>query len=107
MTHYAAKSEFQDCVKKLALKVKGIYCMIDHQAVASKIFLALLGKVLVKNVNFVEGGAFNSLILSQLCFEMDAYHHLLLYHTNIKDELKLFSEVQGKVEFVAYVNDEV
>ncbi|KRY08547.1 hypothetical protein T12_6789 [Trichinella patagoniensis] len=32
MTHYAAKSEFQDCVKKQALKVKGIYCMIDHQA---------------------------------------------------------------------------
>ncbi|KRZ87963.1 hypothetical protein T08_3841 [Trichinella sp. T8] len=32
MTHYAAKSEFQDCVKKLALKLKGIYCMIDHQA---------------------------------------------------------------------------
>jgi len=98
--------------------------MIHHQALASKTLPAPLGKVLdqtIQIVNFVKGGALNSRLFKQLCIDMDAGHHLLLFHTNVRwlsrgnvtervfelrDELKLFFEVQGKMEFFAWLDDE-
>ncbi|XP_042213890.1 zinc finger BED domain-containing protein 5-like, partial [Homarus americanus] len=118
------KSGFQVCVKKRAPKVKGIHYMIHRQALASKTLPAPLGKVLdqtIQIVNFVKGGALNSRLFKQLCTDMDAAHYLLLFHTNVRwlsrgnvterifelrDELKLFFEVQGKMEFFAWLDDE-
>ena len=118
------KSGFQACVKRRAPKVKGIHCMIHRQALASKTLPAPLERVLdqtIQIVNFVKGGALNSRLFKQLCYDMDATHHSLLFHTNVRwlsrgnvterifelrDELKLFFEVQGKTEFLAWLNDE-
>lgn len=108
--------------KKRNPKVKSIYCMINRQALVSKKkkkIPAPLGKVLdqtIETVNFVKGGAFNSLFFKQLCIDMDAGHHLLLFNIKIRwlskgitterifalrDELKLPFKVQGKVEFLS------
>lgn len=35
-------------------------------------------------VNFVRGGALNSQLFKQLCIDVDAGHHLLHFHTNIR-----------------------
>ena len=81
------KSGFQVCVKKQAPKVKGIHCIIHRQALASKILQAPLEKVLdqtIQFVNFVEGGALSSRLFKQLCTDMDAAHHSLLFHTNVR-----------------------
>ena len=117
-------SGFQVCVKKRAPKMRGIHCMIHRQALASKTLPVPLEKVLdqtIQIVNFVKGGALNSRLFKQLCTDMDAAHHTLLFHTNVRwlsrgnvaervfelrDELKLFFEVQGKMEFFAWLNDE-
>ena len=72
-------------------------------------------------MNFVKGGAFNSLLFKQLCTYIDAAHHSLLLHTNVRrlsrgniteqvfelrDEPGLFFKVQGRMKFFAWLNDE-
>jgi hypothetical protein len=76
------KFGFQVSVKKRAPEVKGIHCMIHRQALASKTLPAPLGNVLdqtIQIVNFV-----NSRLFKQLCIDMDAGHHLLLFHTDVQ-----------------------
>ncbi|XP_076352607.1 zinc finger BED domain-containing protein 5-like [Tachypleus tridentatus] len=114
-------SGFQVFVKMQTPKVKGIHCMIYHQALASKTLPAPLEKVLdqtIQIVNFGKGGALNLQLFSQLYTDMDAGHCHPLFHTNVqclsrgnvteqvfelRDELKLFFELQGKMEFFAWL----
>ena len=108
------KSGFQAYIKKKNQNTKGVHCMIHRHALASKTLPPPLREVLdqtVRMVNFVKGGALNSRLLKQLCIDMDADHHVLLFHTNtrwlsrgnvikrvfeLRDELKLFFELKKK-----------
>uniref|UniRef100_A0A0L8HAD3 HAT C-terminal dimerisation domain-containing protein n=1 Tax=Octopus bimaculoides TaxID=37653 RepID=A0A0L8HAD3_OCTBM len=83
------KSGFQASVKKRASKVKDIHCMIHHQT--------------IKIVNFVKGGALNSRFFRLLYTDIDAGHHLLLFHTNVRwlSRGSVTAREAGKLENVA------
>ena len=72
-------------------------------------------------VNFVKGGAFNFRLFKQLCIDMDADHHMLLFHTNtrwlskknvtkrvfeLRNELKLSFELKKKTEFAQLLKND-
>ena len=72
-------------------------------------------------VNFVKGGALNSRLFKQLCIDMDADHHILLFHSNtqwlsrgnvikrvfeLRDELKLFFELEKKIDFALLLKND-
>lgn len=119
-----SKSGFQTKVKELAPHAKGIHCMIHRYALASKTLPAPLQEVLnsvVKVVNYIKSGALNTRLFKELCKDMNSDHEVLLFYTavrwlskgnvvnrvfELKDEIKLFLEVQGKHDLVAYFNDE-
>ncbi|CAM1298524.1 Uncharacterised protein r2_g811 [Pycnogonum litorale] len=119
-----AKSGFQTLVKRLSPGVSGIHCMIHRQALASKTLPNALATVLdetVQIVNFIKGGGLNSRLFKKLCGDMDADHQVLLFHTNVRwlskgnvtrrvfelrEELKLFCEHRGKMEYFSRLNDE-
>ena len=96
--------------------------MLHRQA--SRTLPAPLEKVqdqTIQIVYSVKGGALDSQTFKQLCSDMDAAHNSLLFHINVcwlsrgtvteqvlelRDEFKLFFEVQGKIEFFVWLNDE-
>ncbi|KOC60765.1 SCAN domain-containing protein 3 [Habropoda laboriosa] len=95
------KSGFQAYVKKRSPQVRGIHCIIHLPALASKSLPVSLGKVLnhiIEVVNFIKGGAVSSRFFKKLCTNVPIMLEL-------RDELKLFYEVQGKVEFFSWLND--
>ena len=118
------KSGFQAFVKKQNPNAKGIHCMIHRHALASKTLPPPLREVLdqtIQMVNFVKGGALNSRLFKQLCIDMDADHHVLLFHTKtrwlsrgnvtkrvfeLRNELKIFFELEKKMEFVSLLNND-
>ena len=72
-------------------------------------------------VNFIKGWPFNSQLFKQLCINMDADHHVLLFRTNtpwlsrgnvtkrvfeLKDELKLFFELEKKTNFALLLKND-
>ena len=112
------KSGFQAYNKKQNPNTKGVHSMVHRHALASKTLPSPpLREVLdqtVRMVNFVKGGALNSRLFKQLCIDMDADHHVLLFHSNtrwlsrgnvikrvfeLRDELKLFFELEKKTDF--------
>lgn len=119
------KSGFQAKVKALATEAKGVHCMIHRYALASKTLPATMQGVLdsvIKVVNYIKSGALNTRLFAELCKDMNSDHEVLLFYTAVRwlskgnvvyrvfalrDELKLFLEVQGKHEFAAYFDDEV
>ena len=118
------KSGFQAFVKKQNPNAKGIHCMIHRHALASKTLPPPLREVLdqtIQMVNFVKKGVLNSRLFKQLCIDMDADHHVLLFHTKtrwlsrgnvtkrvfeLRDELKIFFELEKKMEFVSLLNND-
>ena len=98
--------------------------MIYRHALASKTLPPPLREVLdqtVRMVNFVKGGALNSRLFKQLCIDMDADHHVLLFHSNtrwlsrgnvikrvfeLRDELKLFFELEKKTDFTLLLKND-
>ena len=98
--------------------------MIHCHALASKTLPPPLREVLdqtVRMVNFVKGGALNSWLFKKLCIDMDADHHVLLFHSNtrwlsrgnvIKQvfepryELKLFFELEKKIDFALLLKND-
>ena len=72
-------------------------------------------------VNFVKGGALNSWLFKQLCIDMDADHHVLLFHSNtrwfsrgngikqvfeLRDKFKLFFELEKKIDFALLLKND-
>ena len=118
-----SRSGFQSRVKKLAPQAKGIHCMIHRYALASKTLPASLQEVLdsvIKIVNYVKTAALNTRLFKELCKDMHADHKVLLFYTAVrwlskgnvvnrvfemKDEIKLFLEVQEKRDLVAHFED--
>jgi hypothetical protein len=118
-----SKSGFQTKVKELAPQAKGVHCMIHRYALASKTLPAPLQAVLnslIKIVNYIKSGALNTRLFKELCKDMNSDHEVLLFYTavrwlskgnvvnrvfELKDEIKLFLDVQGKHDLVAYFND--
>ena len=118
------KSGFQAYVKKQNSNTKGIHCMIHRDALASKTLPPPLHEVLdqtIRTVNFIKRGDLNSQLFKQLCIDMDADDHVLLFHTNIRwlsrgnvtkrvfelrDELKLFFEIEKKTEFASLLKND-
>lgn len=118
------KSGFQKKVKDLAPHAKGIHCMIHRYALASKTLPEPLLKVLdsvIKIVNYVKSGALNTRLFKELCKEMNADHEVLLFYTavrwlskgnvlnrvfELKDEIKMFLENQGKNDLLANFSDD-
>ena len=79
------KSGFQIYIKKQNPNTKSVHCMIHRHSLASKTLPLPLREVLdqtFRMVNFVKGGALNSRLFKQLCIDMDADHHVLLFHSN-------------------------
>ncbi|XP_076039422.1 zinc finger BED domain-containing protein 5-like [Oratosquilla oratoria] len=119
-----SKSGFQSRVKKLAPQAKGIHCMIHRYALASKTLPASLQEVLesvIKIVNYVKTQAPNIRLFKELCKDMNADHEVLLFYTAVrwlskgnvinrvfemKDEIKLFLETQGRKYLVVHFEDE-
>ena len=117
------KSKFQVYVKKQNLNAKGVYCIIHRRALASKTLPPPLREVLdqtIQMVNCVKGGALNSRLFKQLCIDMDADHYVLLFHIKtrwlsrgnvtkrvfeLRDELKIFFELEKKMEFASLLNN--
>ena len=118
------KSGFQAYVKKQNPNTKGVHCMIHRHPLASKTLPPPLREVLdqtVRMVNFVKGGALNSRLFKQLCIDMDADNHVLLFHSNtrwlsrgnvikrvfeLRDELKLFFELEKKTDFALLLKND-
>ena len=68
---------FQVLVKHHAPAVKGVYCMIHSQALASKTLPEPLSNVLQQSfnlVNYIKGSALNSWLSKELCEETEAKH---------------------------------
>ena len=74
-----------------------------------------------KMVNYIKSGALNTRLFKELCKDMNSDHEVLLFYTavrwlskgnvvnrvfELKDEIKMFLEVQGKHDLVAYFNNE-
>ena len=81
------KSGFQAYAKQQNPNIKGFHCMIHRHALASKTLPPPLREVLdqtIQMVSFVKGGALNSRLLKQLCIDMNADHHVLLFHTKTR-----------------------
>ncbi|XP_023216822.1 zinc finger BED domain-containing protein 5-like, partial [Centruroides sculpturatus] len=117
-----SKSGFQKKVKELAPQARGIHCMIHRYALASKTLPTPLQEVLdslIKIVNYIKSGALNTRLFKELCKDMDSDHEVLLFYTavrwlskgnvnrvfELRDEIKLFLEVQGKHDLLVYFND--
>ena len=98
--------------------------MIHRYALACKTLSDPLQEVLdsvIAIVNYVKSSALNTRLFKELCKDMDSDHECLLYYTAVrwlsegkvlshvvkmKDERKLFMEVQGKTNFVAQFEDD-
>ena len=118
------KSGFQAYAKKQNPNTKGVHCMIHRHTLASKTLPPPLREFLdqtIRMVNFVKGGALNSRLFKQLCIDMDADHHILLFHTNTRwlsrgnvikrvfeliNELKLFFELEKKTDFALLLKND-
>ena len=87
--------------------------MIYRYALASKTLPTSLRKVLDETIRMINHfkKALHSRLFQQLCIDMDADHHVLLFHINtrgnvtkrvfeLKDELKLFFELEKETEFL-------
>ena len=119
-----SKSGFQTKVKELAPKAKGIHCMIHRYALASKTLPAPMQEVLnsvIKIVNYIKSGSVNTRLFKELCKDMNSDHEVLLFYTavrwlskgnvvnrvfELKDEINLFLDMQGKHDLLADFNDE-
>ena len=74
-------SGFQASVKRQAPKSKDLYYMLHRQALASKTLPESLYKALdqiIKIINFIKAGAFNSRLFKAFCADMDSDHQVLL-----------------------------
>ena len=98
--------------------------MIHRYALASKTLPDTLKQVLdsvIKIFYFVKGSALQSRLFRHFCHEMGADHESLIYHTQVrwlskgnvlqrvvelKEEIKLFLQVQGKQELRSNFDDE-
>ena len=98
--------------------------MIQRYALASKTLHAYLQEVLefvIKIVYDVKTQALNTSIFKELCKYMNADHEVLLFYTavrwltkgnvfnsvfEIKDEIKLFLEIQERKDLVVHFEDE-
>lgn len=119
-----SKSGFQSRVKKLAPQAKGIHCMIHRYALASRTLPTSLMEVLesvIKIVNYIKTQALNTRLFKELCKDMNADHEVLLFYTAVrwlskgnvvnrvfemKDEIKLFLEIQEKKDLLVHFEDE-
>ena len=119
-----SKSGFQSRVKKLAPQAKGIHCMIHRYALASRTLPTSLMEVLesvIKIVNYMKTQALNTRLFKELCKDMNADHEVLLFYTAVrwlskgnvvnrvfemKDEIKLFLEIQEKKDLLVHFEDE-
>ena len=95
--------------------------MIHRYSLASKTLPGALKKVLdsvVKIVNYIKCGALNTRLFKELCKEMDADHQTLLFYTavrwlsrgnvlnrvfELKNEIRLFLEMQEKKDLLTYL----
>ena len=119
-----SKTGFQSRGNKLAPQAKGIHCMINRYALASKTIPVSLQEVLesvIKIVNYVKTQTFKTRLLKKLCKDINADHDVLLFYTAarwllkgnvitrvcvMKDEIKLFQEVQERKDLVVHFKDE-
>lgn len=118
------RSGFQTKVKELAPQAKSVHCFIHRYALASKTLPASLIVVLetvIKVVNYIKSGALNTRLFRELCKDMNSDHEVLLFYTSVRwlskgnvinrvfelrEEIKLFLEVQEKTELAAYFAQE-
>ena len=75
------KSGFQAYVEKQNPNAKSVHYMIHRHVRASKTLPPSLREVLDQTIQMVKGGSLNSRLFKQLCIDMDADHHVLLFHT--------------------------
>lgn len=76
-----SKSGFQQKVKEIAPKAKGVHCVIHRYGLASKTLSLSLKEVLdsvVKMVNYIKSGALNTQLFRNFCKDMHFDHEALL-----------------------------
>ena len=113
-------SGFTTLVQQKCPHVMRLHCMIHRQALASRTLPLSLKSVLdivIATVNYVKGSALNTRLFGDLCTDMDADHHNLIYYTSIRwlskgnlvrrvfvlrEEIKSFLDIQDKVELLAH-----
>ena len=77
-----ARKGLQTLVRSRSSHAVSMHCMLRRHALASKTLSESLQDVLntvVKMVNFVKNGAFNTRLFRKLCSETNAKHLNLLY----------------------------
>uniref|UniRef100_K7FLK2 Uncharacterized protein n=1 Tax=Pelodiscus sinensis TaxID=13735 RepID=K7FLK2_PELSI len=95
---------FQTLVKQHTPMVTGVHCFIHREALASKTLpdqLNTIFKGLVKVVNHIKSLALNTRLFKRFCLDMGYDFDVLLFYTSIqlREELDLFLQAQGKEEF--------
>ncbi|XP_042240162.1 SCAN domain-containing protein 3-like [Homarus americanus] len=111
-----SKSGFQKRVKEVAPNAKGIHCMIQRFALASKTLPDELCKILeavVKCVNFVKAGDLNSRFFQNFCRDMDSKHKALLFYSkvrwlsmgNVVNRVFELRELHGKDDLLSQFNE--
>ena len=98
--------------------------MLHRQALASKTLPGSLQKILdqiIKIVNFIKAGAFNSHFFKAFCADIDSDHQVLRYYTltrwlskgnvtrrvfELLEELKAFCLLKGRIEYHAWLDNE-
>ncbi|KAG6924497.1 zinc finger BED-type containing 8 [Chelydra serpentina] len=117
-TMLGSRSGFQTLVKKCAPMVTGVHCFIHREALVSKTLpdqLNAIFKGLVKVVNYIKSSALNTTLFKRFCQDMSSDFDVLLFYTSVwwlssgnilnrvfqlREELDLFLQAQGKEEFL-------
>ena len=112
------RSGFVARIKQKNPDIVGTHCIIYHEALASRTLpMAMQNKlaIITHIVNCIKASAANSRLFSKLCKDMDSNHENLLFHANIrwlskgnmlaqiydlKDEVSIFLDSQGKHDFL-------
>ncbi|KAG6937286.1 zinc finger BED-type containing 5 [Chelydra serpentina] len=111
-----SRSGFQTLVKRRAPMVTRVHCFIHREALASKTLFDqhnTVFKGLVKVVNYIKSSALNTRLFKRFCQDMGSDFDVLLFYTSVwwlsagnvlrvfqlREELDLFLQAQGKEEF--------
>uniref|UniRef100_K7GCS1 DUF4371 domain-containing protein n=1 Tax=Pelodiscus sinensis TaxID=13735 RepID=K7GCS1_PELSI len=112
-----SRSGFQMLVKQCTSMVTGVHCFIHREALVSKTSpdqLNAIFKGLVKVVNHIKSSALNTRLFKRFCLDMGSDFDVLLFYTSVRwlsaenvlsrvfqlrEELDLFLQAQGKEEF--------
>ena len=109
-----SRSGFITKVKQKNPHIVGTHCVIHREALAAKTLPQALQDTLttiIKVVNYIKASALNTRLFAQLCHDMGTDHQNLFFRWlskgnmlarvyELRNEVKLFLEIQGKYDFM-------